>query len=71
VVHSFKDASMELETEGRLFHDNKIVPLDRIKEQAVRRAIEIARGNLAQTARELDISRSTLYKLIEKYKIPL
>ncbi len=71
VVHSFKDASMELETEGKLFHDNKIVPLDKIKEQAVRRAIEIARGNLAQTARELDISRSTLYKLIEKYNIPL
>lgn len=71
VVHSFKDSSMELETEGKLFHDNKIVPLDRIKEQAVRRAIEIARGNLAQTARELDISRSTLYKLIEKYKIPV
>lgn len=70
-VHPFKDASMELETEGKLFHDNKIVPLDRIKEQAVRRAIEIARGNLAQSARELEISRSTLYKLIEKYKIPL
>ncbi|MFZ1729495.1 MAG: sigma-54 dependent transcriptional regulator [Bacteroidota bacterium] len=71
VVHSFKDSSMELETEGKLFHDNKIVSLDRIKEQAVRRAIEIARGNLAQSARELDISRSTLYKLIEKYNIPL
>lgn len=71
LVHPFKDASMDLETEGKLFHDNKIVALDKIKEQAVRRAIEIARGNLAQTARELDISRSTLYKLIEKYKIPL
>jgi DNA-binding NtrC family response regulator len=70
-VHPFKDASMELETEGRLFHDDKIVSLDRIKEQAVRRAIEISRGNLAQTARELDISRSTLYKLIEKYGIKL
>ncbi len=70
-VHPFKDASMELETEGRLFHDDKIVSLDKIKEQAVRRAIEISRGNLAQTARELDISRSTLYKLIEKYRIQL
>ena len=68
-VHPFKDSSMELETEGKLFHDNKIVPLDRIKEQAVRRAVEIARGNLAQSARQLEISRSTLYKLIEKYKI--
>lgn len=65
----FKDASMELETEGKLFHDNKIVSLDKIKEQAVRRAIEISRGNLAQAARELEISRSTLYKLIEKYRI--
>ena len=70
-VSPFKDASMELDTEGRLFHDDKIVSLDRIKEQAVRRAIEISRGNLAQTARELDISRSTLYKLIEKYRIKL
>ncbi|MDT8324110.1 MAG: sigma-54 dependent transcriptional regulator [Bacteroidota bacterium] len=70
-VHPFKDASMELDTEGRLFHDDKIVSLDRIKEQAVRRAIEISRGNLAHTARELDISRSTLYKLIEKYGIKL
>ena len=39
--------------------------------EAVRRAVEIARGNLAQAARELDISRSTLYKLIEKYGISL
>ncbi|MBR9974020.1 MAG: sigma-54-dependent Fis family transcriptional regulator [Bacteroidetes bacterium] len=70
-VHPFKDASMELETEGKLFHDNKIVSLDRIKEQAVRRAVEIARGNLAHASRELDISRSTLYKLIEKYGISL
>ena len=70
-VQPFRDSSMELETEGKLFHDNKIVPLDRIKEQAVRRAIEISRGNLAQTARELEISRSTLYKLIEKYGIQL
>jgi len=69
VAQPFKDASMELETEGKLFHDNKIVPLDRIKEQAVRRAVEITRGNLALTARELDISRSTLYKLIERYEI--
>ena len=68
-IRPFKNATMELETEGKLYHDNKIVPLDRIKEQAVRRAIEIARGNLAQSARELDISRSTLYKLIEKYGI--
>ena len=68
-IRPFKDASMELETEGKLFHDNKIVSLDRIKEQAVRRAIEISRGNLAQAARELEISRSTLYKLIEKYRI--
>lgn len=71
VAQPFKDSSMELEVEGRLFHDNKIVPLDKIKEQAIRRAVEITRGNLAQTARQLEISRSTLYKLIEKYKVKL
>lgn len=71
IMHPFKDPSMELETDGRLFHDNKIVPLDQIKQQVVRRAVEIATGNMAYAARELGISRSTLYKMIEKYNIEI
>ncbi len=69
VAQPFQHSSMEIEVDGKIFHDNKIVPLERIKEQIVRRAIEITRGNLAQTARQLGISRSTLYKLAEKYKV--
>jgi len=69
VAQPFQHSSMEIEVDGKIFHDNKIVPLEKIKEQVVRRAIEITRGNLAQTARQLGISRSTLYKLAEKYKV--
>jgi len=69
VAQPFQHSSMEIEVDGKIFHDNKIVPLEKIKEQIVRRAIEITRGNLAQTARQLGISRSTLYKLAEKYKV--
>jgi DNA-binding NtrC family response regulator len=69
VAQPFQHSSMEIEVDGKIFHDNKIVPLEKIKEQVVRRAIEITRGNLAQTARALGVSRSTLYKLAEKYKV--
>ncbi|MBR9978587.1 MAG: sigma-54-dependent Fis family transcriptional regulator [Bacteroidetes bacterium] len=71
IMQPFKDASMELKTDGRLFHDNKIVSLDQIKQQVVHRAVEIANGNMAYAARELGISRSTLYKMIEKYHIDI
>jgi DNA-binding NtrC family response regulator len=69
VAQPFQHSSMEIEVDGKIFHDNKIVPMEKIKEQVVRRAIEITRGNLAQTARALGVSRSTLYKLAEKYKV--
>jgi DNA-binding NtrC family response regulator len=69
VAQPFQHSSTDIETDGKVFHDNKIVPLDSIKEQVIRRAIEIKHGNLAQTARALGISRSTLYKLAERYKV--
>jgi transcriptional regulator of acetoin/glycerol metabolism len=46
-----------------------IVPFEKIKENAVRHALNRTNGNIAEAAQKLKIGRATLYRLIEKYKI--
>ncbi|MCS6807590.1 MAG: sigma-54 dependent transcriptional regulator [Bacteroidota bacterium] len=46
-----------------------ILPMDKIKEQAIRIALEITGGNIQEAAQKLDIGRATLYRMLEKYKI--
>jgi two-component system response regulator AtoC len=71
-VQSF--AAGELDTKGRsLFADSPqgIVPLEKIKEEAIRQALKISEGNIAEAAKKLEIGRATLYRLAEKYKIKI
>ncbi|WP_306463599.1 helix-turn-helix domain-containing protein [Siminovitchia fortis] len=42
---------------------------DEIKKQALVRSIDLCDGNYSRAARHLGISRSTLYRQIEKYGI--
>lgn len=49
--------------------EDEIVPLERLKELAIREALNITGGHLAETARRLGIGRTTLYNLIRKYSI--
>ena len=44
--------------------------MDQLKARAVRLALEASGGNIKEAARLLDIGRTTIYKLIERYKIP-
>ncbi|MDT8322747.1 MAG: sigma-54 dependent transcriptional regulator [Bacteroidota bacterium] len=46
-----------------------VLPLEKIKELAVRRALELYDGNITETARALQIGRTTLYDLIKKFDI--
>jgi DNA-binding NtrC family response regulator len=41
--------------------------LDDLEHRAIKQALEAARGNLTQAARALGISRSTLYRKVERY----
>jgi transcriptional regulator with PAS, ATPase and Fis domain len=41
--------------------------LDDLERRAIKQALEAARGNLTQAARALGISRSTLYRKVERY----
>jgi DNA-binding NtrC family response regulator len=46
-----------------------VVPMDSLKEQALRHALKITQGNILDAARQLKISRSTFYELMKKYEI--
>jgi DNA-binding NtrC family response regulator len=46
-----------------------ILPLEKLKEMAIRRTLRLFDGNMSETARALGIGRTTLYDLIKKYDI--
>lgn len=48
-----------------------VKPLYLLEKEAIKKALEIADGNLVQTAKILEIGRSTLYRKIEKYEIKI
>jgi two-component system response regulator AtoC len=71
-IQSF--AAGELDAKGRsLFSDSQsgIAPLEKLKEDAIRQALKVTEGNIAEAAKKLEIGRATLYRLAEKYKIKI
>jgi two-component system response regulator AtoC len=48
-----------------------VTPLEKLKENAIRHALKIGEGNVAEAAKKLKIGRATLYRLAEKYEIKL
>ena len=71
-IQSF--AAGELDSKGRsLFSESPsgIAPLEKLKEDAIRQALKVTEGNIAEAAKKLEIGRATLYRLAEKYKIKI
>lgn len=65
------DTSPVINASGSFFTDDSvIIPFERLKEEAIRHALKITKGNVLETAKKLRIGRATLYRLMEKYKIP-
>lgn len=65
------DVSLSGNLPGSFFMDDSvIIPFERLKEEAIRHALKITKGNILETAKKLHIGRATLYRLMEKYKIP-
>jgi DNA-binding NtrC family response regulator len=46
-----------------------IVQMDKLKEMAIRHALEVTEGNIQEAAQRLVIGRATFYRMLEKYKI--
>ncbi len=54
---------------GALFNDDTILPFEKIKEEAIRHALQITKGNIVEAAKKLQLGRATIYRLMEKYNI--
>ncbi|MBZ0198776.1 MAG: sigma-54 dependent transcriptional regulator [Ignavibacteriaceae bacterium] len=68
--HHLKTAEdMGGEIIGGLFSDDNIVPIEKLKAEAIRHALKVTKGNIVEVARKLQLGRATVYRLIERYQI--
>lgn len=63
------DQSRTYGTSSGYFTEDVIVPFEKIKEEAVRHALKITKGNILDAAKKLQLGRATIYRLMERYKI--
>ena len=49
---------------------DEIVPLEEVKHRAVLQAYQLCEGNIEKTAKKLDVSRSTVYRILKKIEEP-
>jgi DNA-binding NtrC family response regulator len=64
------DSSANIKIEGALFTENSpIIPFEKLKEEALRHAVSVTKGNIVEAAKKLRIGRATFYRLLEKYGI--
>ena len=69
-VQSFSDGEDAGLPQPSVFDElNEIIPLEELKEQAVRHALEMTEGNVQEASSRLKISRSTMYELMKKYGV--
>lgn len=54
---------------GPLFSNDTIVPFEKLKEEAIRHALKVTKGNIVEAAKRLHLGRATIYRLMEKYSI--
>jgi len=54
---------------GALFTDDTIIPFEKLKEEAIKHALKITKGNIVEAAKKLQLGRATIYRLMEKFNI--
>lgn len=52
-------------------YNKHVMPLEDLKQLAIRHALGACEGNVSEASVKLDISRSTMYRLLELYKISI
>ncbi|GAB4294152.1 MAG: sigma-54 dependent transcriptional regulator [Ignavibacteriaceae bacterium] len=63
------DNSAVQDISGNLFNDDTIIPFERLKEESIRHALRVTKGNIVEAAKKLQLGRATIYRLMEKYGI--
>ena len=54
---------------GSFFNDDEIIPFERIKEESIKHALKVTKGNIVEAAKKLQLGRATIYRLMDKYSI--
>jgi DNA-binding NtrC family response regulator len=71
-VQAFADgAEVSLPATSVFDNRNTIIPMESLKEQAVRHALKVTEGNVGDAARKLKISRSTMYELMKRFDVQM
>jgi len=64
------DLNKQIDKDGMMFTENSpIIPFEKLKEEAIRHALDRTNGNVVEAARKLNIGRATMYRLMEKYSM--
>lgn len=63
------EITTKVESADSVFQDDNIIPFEVIKEEAIKHALKITKGNIVDAAKKLQLGRATIYRLMEKYKI--
>ncbi len=63
------EPSSSAEFTGALFSDDSVIPFEKLKEEAIRHALKVTKGNIVEAAKKLQLGRATIYRLMEKYNI--
>lgn len=60
----------QIDKSGAMFTEHSpIIPFEKLKEEAIRHALERTEGNIVEAAKKLNIGRATMYRLMEKYNL--
>ena len=54
---------------GNIFNDDTIIPFEKLKEESIRHALKVTKGNIVEAAKKLHLGRATIYRLMERYNI--
>lgn len=69
-VQAFDAGARPADCVSRSFDDTApVVPLETLREEAIRHALKLTEGNILDAARQLGLGRATLYRLMKKYDI--
>jgi len=54
-----------------LFPDNRVVPLREIEDRAIQHALKVCKGNVSLAAKQLGVSRATIYRKVKSGEVEL
>lgn len=67
-----RDMNQEFDKNCAMFTEtSQIIPFEKLKEEAIKHALDRTNGNVVEAAKRLNIGRATMYRLMEKYNLDI